>query len=64
MYADIVFWSGAGFISSYLLSNIAIYYVDSKTEVPFFSPFTFLGFVAGFIRGYTGKSIIELLTEN
>lgn len=64
MYTDIVFWSGAGFISSYLLSNIAIYYVDSKTEAPFFSPFTFLGFVTGFIRGYTGKSIIELLMEN
>jgi hypothetical protein len=64
MYTYIVFWSGSGFISSYLLSNIVIYYVNAKTEVPFFSLFTFLGFVVGFIRGYTGKSIIELLVEN
>jgi len=63
MSADIIFWSGAGFISSYLLSNITFYYVDCKSEAPIFSPFTFIGLISGFIRGYTGKSIFELIME-
>lgn len=29
---DIIFWSGAGFISSYLFSNKAFYYIDSRIE--------------------------------
>ena len=63
MSADIIFWSGAGFISSYFVSNITFYYVDSRTEAPIFSPFTFIGLICGFIRGYTGKSIVELIME-
>lgn len=61
MSADIVFWSGAGFISSYLISNIVFYYVDSRVEAPIFSPFTFIGLICGFVRGYTGKSVVEVL---
>jgi len=56
----IVFWSGAGFFSSYLMSNILIYY-NNVGEAPLFSPFTFLGLIGGFIRGYTGKSVLELI---
>ena len=63
MTTDIIFWSGAGFISSYFVSNIAIYYVNSRIEAPIFSPFTFIGLICGFMRGYTGKSIFELIME-
>lgn len=59
MIADIIFWSGAGFISFYLLSNITIYYNHSKTGAPIFNPFTFIGLIGGFIRGYTGKFIFN-----
>jgi len=64
MTADIIFWSGAGFLSSYFISNIGYYYVNSHREAPIFSPFTFIGLICGFIRGYTGKSIAELIMEN
>lgn len=59
----IVFWSGAGFISSYLMSNIFIYYTSYDREAPLFSPFTFIGLICGFVRGYTGKSIYEVITS-
>ena len=61
MSANIIFWSCAGFVSSYLLSNIIFYYIDSRLEAPIFSPFTFIGSLGGFIRGYTGKSVFELI---
>jgi len=63
MNTDIIFWSGAGFISSYFVSNIIYYYVDSRIKSPIFSPFTFIGLIFGFIKGYTGKSIFELMLK-
>jgi hypothetical protein len=63
MLVNIIFWSGAGFISSYLFSNIAFYRYVNSIETPIFNQFTFFGFICGFIRGYTGKSIFELKIE-
>lgn len=59
MEEHILFWSGAGFISSYYISSILIYKCDCN-EALLLSHFTVIGLICGFIRGYTDKSIYEL----
>lgn len=56
---NIIFWSGAGFISSHLLSNIFINNKNDLNHLRMLRPFTTICLLCGFIRGYTGKSICE-----
>lgn len=56
----IIFWSGAGFFSTYVISDILFYHHIYKAT-PFITPLTIAGLVCGFIRGYTGKSIYEVI---
>jgi len=60
--SDIIFWSSAGFISSYLISNIFIQR-NEYSETQIFNSFTTMCLICGFIRGYTGKSICEILSN-
>lgn len=58
---QILFWSGIGFISSYYVSSVLYFFIDR--EAPLFSPITYIGLICGFIRGYTGKSIYDVITS-
>jgi hypothetical protein len=65
---DIMLWSGAGFFAGDVAAQIVLGIMNGNRGPPdritkIALGYGFIGLLAGSIRGYTGKSIIELIIK-
>lgn len=60
---ETIFWTTAGGIGAGISANIFFHFVKPRQPVAAMSRWIAVGATCGLLRGYTGKSIWELLRD-